>query len=299
MRRLLLPLLLGLLPACGESAREPASARPVRICSVTLAADEMLADLVDVERVVAVTRYADDPTVSNVAGHWPETIMRIGVVDLESVVKLDPDLVVLSMHNEADFLELIHAAGIPTLRIEAHDSYADVRHAYLELGRAVGESARADEVVARFDAGLARLEEALAGIEHRPRVLYWAGGWTTGTRSTTGELIERAGGENLAAELGMEESGEVDSERAVAAHPDHLLLSRWTMADDEGYSRLPDAFAELDAVREGRVIELEGRLLGSLSKWLVVGAWRLARILHPEVIDEADVTRALEELVVR
>ncbi|MEW6072863.1 MAG: ABC transporter substrate-binding protein [Planctomycetota bacterium] len=293
-RAVLFPLVLlsAALSACHRESAAAAGPAPARIASVTLATDEMLAHLVDPSRVVAVTTYADDPSLSNAAGRYPESILRIAGADLEVVVALEPDLLLVSEHNEADFLELVRRTGIPTLAVSAHRSFADVRRTYLELGRAVGEPARAAAVAEWMDAELAALAAKLADLPRRPRVLYWAGGMSSGPRTTVGELIERAGGRNVAAELGLEGSAEVATERAIAADPDHVLVSVWSLAAAEGYTSLPAGFAGLAAVRGGRVIELPGRLLDCLSAHLVEGVWRLAAVLHPARIEAADLARA-------
>jgi iron complex transport system substrate-binding protein len=56
---------LGIWSGCGPAAG-PVSrpAAPVRIASLTLATDEMLAELVPTERIVCVTYLADDPEIS-------------------------------------------------------------------------------------------------------------------------------------------------------------------------------------------------------------------------------------------
>jgi len=258
---------------------------------VTLAADEILADLVPPDRVVAVTKYVDDPTVSNAVGRYSSSVARIGAVDLEQVVALEPDLVIYSQHNDADFVELVHETGLRARMVAAHASFADVRRTYLELGEAVGEPERAREVATWIEESLDELERIMATVEERPRLLYWANGMTTGPGTTLGEVIERAGAHNVAADLGIEGTVELDTERALAARPDVILLSRWRLAEEEGYTDLPPALKGLYSVESGNVIALEGRLLESLSARLVVGAWTLASRLHPERIDPAVLAR--------
>ncbi len=55
------------------------AAKPVRIASLTMFTDEVLLDLVDPSRIVAVTTFAADPAISNVTaradGH-PATSSR-------------------------------------------------------------------------------------------------------------------------------------------------------------------------------------------------------------------------------
>ncbi len=83
---------------------------PRRICSVSLAGDELLALLVPPERVACVSRYADDPDLAACAGRWPREIPRLGAT-LEAVLARRPDLVVAAPWNRADFLPSPGGAG--------------------------------------------------------------------------------------------------------------------------------------------------------------------------------------------
>ena len=68
-RALALLLLLSTLLAasCARRARAKATGPPTRICSVTLAGDEILADLVPPERVVAVTTFKTEEEALSIA----------------------------------------------------------------------------------------------------------------------------------------------------------------------------------------------------------------------------------------
>ena len=69
-----------------------------------------------------------------------------------------------------------------------------------------------------------RLADQLHDLPRRPRVLYWAAGYTAGRGTTIDDIIREAGGVNVAAELGLEGSPEISPERVVAADPEIVLL---------------------------------------------------------------------------
>src|SRR5262249_27427163 len=66
---------------------------PRRILSHTLATDEILLELVPVERVVGVTNLVDDPEISSVPGRYPDHVPRLREADAERIIGLNPDLV--------------------------------------------------------------------------------------------------------------------------------------------------------------------------------------------------------------
>ncbi len=273
----LLILSAGLLgwgtPGRGEEAP------PKRICSLTLATDEMLAALVEPERVVGVSRFVDSAGISNVVGRYPASIPRIRA-DLERIIALRPDLVCVASYNTADFLELLGKSNLPVFKHGDTNSLAGVMQALTALGERVGAQARAKRVVADMERRLSELRTALDSLSVRPKVLYWSDGWTAGGRTTVGEMIERAGGVNVAADLeGMKE---LSIERALAADPDVLLLVAWQAGKPATAEDLPPTLRALRAVREGRVLSVEGRYLSAVSQFAVDGAEHLARKLHPE-----------------
>ena len=86
---------------------------------------------------------------------------------------------------------------------------------------------------------------------------------------------------NVAAELGLEGSAEISPERVVAADPEIVLLSRWKADERQSQVANHPILRQLRAVRESRVIAIEGRYLTSVSQFVVEGAERSARALHP------------------
>jgi iron complex transport system substrate-binding protein len=274
----------GIWSGCGPAAG-PVSGpvAPVRIASLTLATDEMLADLVPVpsERIVCVTYLADDPAISNVPGRYPEHTPRLRDTDLERVLSLAPDLACVASYSTADSLKLLERSGLPIYRNEALHGMAEIEAAVRRLGERVGEPERARKLVERMQDRRRRLADRLHDLPHRPRVLFWSAGFTAGRGTTIDDVIREGGGVNVAAELGLEGSAEIAPERVVAADPEIVLLSRWKA--DERQSRIANhpILRQLRAVREGHVIAIEGRYLTSVSQFVVEGADRLARALHP------------------
>ncbi len=261
-----------------------AAAPPQRICSLSLAGDELLVLLVPPERLVCVSTFADDPELSNVAGRVPKTVPRL-VGRIEPVLARQPDLVVVAPWNDASFVDLLGRSGVPTYVLPEADTFAEIRAALLDLGRRVGAESRAAEAASALDGRLAALDARLAGLGHRPRVLSFSRLIVAGAGTTADALIARAGGVNAAAEIGLRGHKQVPLERIIALDPDWLLLG---FDPGEDADTLLDAYPLLRATRaarEGRVVVLSPRLLTAVSPFLVEGAESLARTLHPGRFD--------------
>jgi iron complex transport system substrate-binding protein len=269
-------LVVALLAAPAAAA---ADTPPRRVASLNLAADEVLAEILPAERLVAVTRFVDEPGTSNALGRIPPSVPRLPKADLERIVALSPDLVVVSEYTDADFLELLARSGLRYHRMRGLRSLEGIRAAILDLGRAVGQQAAAQRLVDRYDATLGELRRRLAGVEPQ-RVLYWSGGMTAGADTAIGALIEGAGGVNVGREIGVTGIVPPGAERAFLADPDVILVGTWpgSVASVRGDPLL----GQSRAVREGRIVTLPAELVVALSQHAADACWELAARLHPE-----------------
>jgi len=231
-----------------------------------------------------VTRWADDPDMSNVAGRVPAGAVRLPRADLERLIALRPDLVVVSEFTDADFLRLLEKSGLRHHRLAGLDTLGGIRKAILDLGGAVGAEAAATGLVGRYDAVLGELGRRLAGAP-RPRVLYWGDPHTAGAGTAIGSLVEAAGGTNVGRELGLRGIVPLAGEKAFGADPDAFLVTAGSGA--AAALRAHPILSRTRAVREGRVVEMPNRLIVALSDRAADAAWWLASRLHPARVPEA------------
>jgi iron complex transport system substrate-binding protein len=274
---LLASLALASMARAGESV-------PQRIASLNLTADELLVEMLPKERLVAVTRWADDPDMSSVAGRVPAAAVRLPRADLERLIALQPDLVVVSEYTDADFLHLLGKSGLRHHRMSGLATLAGIREAIGALGTAVGTPAPAARLVARMDLVLGDLARQLAGAT-KPRVLYWADPHTAGAGTSFGAIIEAAGAVNVGRELGLSGIVPLPGERAFAADPDVFLVTRGS-GGKQALLRHP-LLSRTRAVREGRIVEMPNRLLVALSDHVADACWWLAARLHADRVPEA------------
>jgi iron complex transport system substrate-binding protein len=260
---------------------------PARVVSTYLACEENLAALVSPDRVVGVSVYADDPSASNCLGVYPSRVARLRF-DPERVLALEPDLVCISGYNEIESVRILAAAGLPLLRQSRISSFADMTAGLGLLGAALGADARAAEVVAEVDAALGDVERRLRGV--RPvRVLYYDPlGYTMGAGTVLDEILTRAGGHNVAVDLGMRGAGQLGLEALFALEPEAIVVPRYSdvmpalaaLSGSGLWNRLP-------AVAAGHVHEVPGAWINTESHHAARGLARVARLLHPEAFPPA------------
>ena len=165
-----------------------------------------------------------------------------------------PDLVVLyNSGQNAPVAGRLRELGIPSLRLNT-DALSDVPRVARLLGLLTGHRVGADSVSAVFDTALARASRSASPRRRKVLLLVWEQPpMTIGRGSFLSELIERAGGQNLFADVSAS-SGVVSIEAVAARDPDLILTTT------EG----PSAFASrpewqvVRAVRERRFLRVNG-----------------------------------------
>lgn len=273
-------LVLGLaLVSAGAFSATGTPPPPQRVASLNLASDEILADILDLRRLVAVTALVDEPGTSNAVGRVPRTIARFPKVDVERLIALRPDLVVVSEYTDADVLRALQRSGLRVHRMIGLDSLAGFRQALLDLGAAVGEEEKTKAVASDFDARLAALEQQIKGAP-RPRVLYWASGFTAGSKTAFDALIACGGGDNAAAQKGISGIAPLGAERAYGVDPDWLFIGRETTTSRE--IREHPLLSRMRAVKANHVVEMPTELLVALNHHAVKSCEFMARALHQE-----------------
>lgn len=181
----------------GPDARAD-TARPQRIVSINLCADELLLRLADRERIASVTRWARDAGDSNVAALAAGLPANHGLA--EEVMALRPDIVLAGVYGPQNTIGILRRLGVNVVQFDVPNSLDDVRSEIRRLAAAIGEQARGETLIGEIDARFA----ALAPQAHAPplrAVVLRPNGITAGRGSLVEDIMRRAGLQNLAAEL--------------------------------------------------------------------------------------------------
>ena len=181
-----------------ESPRPGASAGvpPGRIVSLLPSFTEIILALGLRDRLVGVSAFSPEGV---------EGIRSVGGLadpDLEAILALDPDLVIgMGSRTTTAVRRKIEEAGLPCLFL-ANETLADALEAILAIGERAGRAGEARALRARIEGEIASVETSVRGarpvraaivVQRRPMIL-------AGPGSFLGELLGRAGGENIAAD---------------------------------------------------------------------------------------------------
>jgi iron complex transport system substrate-binding protein len=263
-------------------------APPRRIVSSYLGSDEILAVLVDRSRLAAVSIYSDDASSSNCLGAFPPPVGRVRG-EPEEILALRPDLVLVTNFNDDGAVRLLEGAGVPILRSDSWDSFDGVLAHIRLLGAAVGADAGAEQLARAVERRLAAVAARVRG-RTRPRVLYYeVPGYTRGAGALIDEMIERAGGSNVARDLGIRGVAELGFESVLALRPEVLVMPGFGVGPTA--TEIPPSlthaagWSEIPAVKTGRVHVIPASSITSLSQHAARGLEELARIIHPDLIE--------------
>jgi iron complex transport system substrate-binding protein len=245
------PHVRGSLTIVDDAGDTLALNRPAqRVVSLIPAATELLFAIGAGDLVVGRTQYCDYPTAARVVANLGDGINP----NIEAVLARKPDLVVLyNSGQNAAVATRLRELGIPAARINT-DALRDVPRVAALLGLLTGLRRGADSVAAVFDTALAHASQS--GAERRPKILLLV--WeqppmTVGRGSFLSELIERAGGDNLFADI-TAPSGVVSVEAVAARDPDLIFTF---MGDSLSFASRPE-WQVVPAVRERRFLRVSG-----------------------------------------
>lgn len=192
---------------------------------------------------------------------------------LETLLESDPDLVLASANTQADLdmLEILDAAGIPSLYFDVSDfeDYLRVLKICTELtGHPDLYETNGTAIQSRIDRSIARAKEHFAG--EPPTVLYLrASAASIRAKNSRGNVL----GEMLA-DFGCVNIADSDNtllenlslEHILVQDPDYIFFvqlgddTKGTQANIDAFFAENPAWQELTAVKEGRVVYLDKRL---------------------------------------
>ncbi len=240
-----------------------------RIASAGLAADGLLAALVEPARVVAYSSFSTGPESWRYAGGPRLT----GLQDLEAIVALRPDLVLCCPYgNEHDRLARLRAAGVTVCDFGEQGGVDDLLRQARLLGALIGHAERAERFCAEFTRRLRAVSADLPPERPRRRALlldvvgdYLYGG----TVGTSYHDVLLAAGLADAAAARYRKWPQYAVEEIIALDPDLLVTATGNAAR---LRRLP-ALAGLRALRDpAGIVEVPAAVLGDPGPAMLTAA---------------------------
>ena len=231
-----------------------------------------------------------------------------GAVNIEELMKLEPDVVYYSATNVEEY-ELYKTAGIPAVGFSTTIADYDCVETYakwIELfGEIYGEQEAADAIIAEGR----QVAEEIAAVtseipdEERPNVMIIFN-YANGTMTTAGSgffseyWLDMAGANNAAAEI--KGTGEINMEQVYEWNPDMIFITNFSpYLPEDLLNNTIDGhdWSNVKAVKEGNVYKFPlgmYRWFPPASDTPLVLQW-LAKTIHPDLFEDMDMDAEIRD----
>jgi iron complex transport system substrate-binding protein len=208
-------------------------------------------------------------------------------LNTELIVSLKPDLVLAAEINTPEQVKQLEDLGLTVYYLKNPHSLEEMYGNLEIVAQLTGHEEETATLIESLKQRVAVVDEKIAPISSRPSVFYELDGTDPAKPFTAGKdtfitlLIERAGGQNIAADL--EGYPQLSLEQVVSADPAFIILG------DARYGVSPESIAQrpgwenLSAVKNGQVVPFNDDLVSRPGPRLVDALEELAKLLHPEL----------------
>ncbi len=257
---------------------------PARIVSIAPSITESLYAIGAGSLLVGRTDFCDYPqealALPSVGGFDASTI------SIETIVALDPDLLIGGSIYQADLADSLAKAGIPVFIMEPR-TVEEIMDSLQTLGKVTNHAADADALVAEMQSRIDAVAQVVDGIPQaeRPTVFYevWADPYmTTSDQTYIGELIKMAGGVNIFADL-KEDYPTISAEEIIARDP-RIILGPSNHADQlTGEAIMArEGWSNIAAVKSDRIYIVDGNIVSRTGPRVVDALEDIVRDLYPD-----------------
>jgi iron complex transport system substrate-binding protein len=235
-------------------------ARPARrIVSQYWSLDEYVYSVVPPQRVVAVSESAYEESFSNVY-EQARRYHPVIATDPERVLRLDPDLLIVSNSSRADFCAIVRSAQVPIYRaFTMFTTLEQVAETMRLTGYLTGEDASAERQIELFWGDINRAKARRPLNAPHPRILGFGGTYSYGSETLFHDIVRTLGGINVGAEGGLKGYDQVNSEQIIRWNPEWIVAGAEKGKTKEVLARLmaDPGISLTQAARSGHVLVFE------------------------------------------
>ena len=257
------------------------SPSPQRIVSLAPGITEILYALNLADKIVGVTSFCNWPP----AARQKQRIGGFINPSIEQIVSLKPDLIIATADgNRQDTVRQLERIGLPVYVTNPSDTNGILR-SISHLGKITARKNAAATLVRQLQKRLSNIE---AQIRHKskPHVFFQIGLEpliTIGGRTLINEVIQRAGGVNIAS-LDTARYPRYSPEGIMAGSPDIILFA--PMANDKEFiavKKFWQQFEGVPAVKNNRIYPIDTDLISRASVRIIDAIETMALIFHPDI----------------
>lgn len=237
-------------------------------------------------QVIARDSFSDFPeqalAVADIGGGF-------GEIDTETLVSLEPDLVLAAEINPVENVRMLEDLGLKVFYLSNPKELDGLYENLRTVARLVGHEAETEGLIESLKLRVSTIEEKVSSLQERPLVFYELDGtdpsapWTSGPGTFIDLLLTKAGGDNLGNTLDSEWV-QISVEELITQNPDVILLGDYTWGGitPEDIAARP-GWEVIAAVQNKQVYTFDDNLVSRPGPRMVDGLEALAELLHPEL----------------
>ncbi|MFC5969838.1 PGF-CTERM-anchored ABC transporter substrate-binding protein [Halomarina salina] len=257
--------------------------RPDRIVALQASTAQILWEVGAQERVVGmpVRSYT---SYLNGSDAKTDVLTEDGAgVNVEQVVALEPDLVLAPSSIGNETVEQLRNAGLTVYKSGADKSIESIYEKTDRYGQMVGNCEEATAVVEETRSAVEEIRSAVEDRD-RPRTLYYFYNYTAGSQTFIHEIIETAGGDNVAANAGIDSYEVVNEEVVADSDPE------WLLHPSDAPLPTAEPYTSTTALRENQTLTLNANYMNQAAPRVVMPMRKIAMALHPDAFENGTAT---------
>jgi len=227
--------------------------------------------------------------------NYPEAALekeKIGGLELniEMILSLEPDLILAHPTNTPEGIDQLKESGLTVLMINDATNFDEVYQSIGMMAEATGTAGEGEEIISAMQDGFSAIEEKASEIpeEEMKKVFIEISPapeiFTPGNNTFENEILKTINAINVA-EV-QEGWVELNEEAIVEENPDVIILSYDFVEDPVGEVLNRDAWQDMEAVKNGQVIQVDTDIISRPGPRLAEGAETLAKAIYPNIFEE-------------
>jgi iron complex transport system substrate-binding protein len=270
---------------------------PERVVTLNPSAAQTMWEIGGRDKVVGVSQFAGflegAESREVVTSGFPST------VNAEKVIDLEPDLVLAPNTIDNETVAQLRDADVTVYRFETATSIENIYEKTELVGRLSGECDGAESTVSQMRDSVETIEQAVAD-EDEPSVYFDMGDrYTAGPNTFIGQIIDRAGGANIAAEANATTPyPQLSAEFVVEQDPEFVVVNvPPAQLGNESRSYIPEdsVVRNTTAWEEGNIVVVNSNHISQPAPRVVEPMTQMAQAFHPDAYEQANTTTTTTE----
>jgi len=240
------------------------------------------------DQVIGRDEFSDFPdaaqTVTNIGGGF-------GELNMETIISLQPDLVLAADLTPPEQIEAIEKLGLTVYALPNPVTLDGMYENLKTVGMLTGHSQAAEQLIGNLINRVSSVEAKVTQIQERPLVFYELDStdpdapWTAGPNTFIDTLITMAGGTNLGGSM-QDAWTQVSVEELLVQNPEMIVLGDATwggITPEDVQAR--ESWAGMQAVKDGKIYTFDDNLVSRPGPRLVDGLESFAQLFHPDIFN--------------